>query len=80
LGFIDGLHEYWPSRINIVEKKIILRLPIAINLTNQMNACTLQQIKSNDNLSKILSSLLPLSNSKNCMLYWNQIEPQLPWR
>jgi hypothetical protein len=72
-GFMDGLHKYWPSRINIVEKKRILRVLIVINLTNQMNARNLQQIKSSGNLSKILSSLLPLSNSKNCMLYWNQI-------
>lgn len=42
---MDGLHKYWPSRINIIEKKIILMVPIAINLTNQMNACILQQIK-----------------------------------
>ncbi len=47
LGFMDGLHEHGLARINSINKQIIMKMFITINLKNQVHAYNLiQQIKS----------------------------------
>jgi len=43
---MDVLHKYRPVKINFVDQQKVTKIPIAIDLKNQVCAYTLQQIKN----------------------------------